>query len=279
MEINPREYWSITEGVFNCLIDDERSLAFMKSIQNTVNEGDIVVDMGSGTGILAMTAAQAGAKKVYAVEFDKNNSDYLKETFEINGFDQIEILEGDIRSIELPEKVDVIIGEMIATGLIEEQQIQAMNNMLKYASDGVKVHLKKYTNFIDLVFNNNSYYDFKFPIIRYEYSDEKSLVSDKYTDYEMISHSDFSGIIQDKDRIVDFSKELEIRKKGIINGLRISSETEFYDGTTFGSSFAYSYPIILPINNISVEVGDKVCVTLEYVLCGGFKNLKYTVKK
>jgi len=36
-----KEYWSMTEGVFYCLYDRKRSLAFKKAIQNTVRKGDI----------------------------------------------------------------------------------------------------------------------------------------------------------------------------------------------------------------------------------------------
>ena len=50
-----KEYWSMTEGVFNCLIDEERTKAFEKAILNTVKKGDIVVDMGTGSGVLAMS--------------------------------------------------------------------------------------------------------------------------------------------------------------------------------------------------------------------------------
>jgi predicted RNA methylase len=44
----------MTEGVFNCLIDKKRSLAFKKTIYNAVNKRDVVVDMGTSLGILAL---------------------------------------------------------------------------------------------------------------------------------------------------------------------------------------------------------------------------------
>ena len=162
-----KSYWSMTEGVFNCLIDKERSVAFQKAINNTIKKNDIVVDMGTGSGVLAMFAAKAGAKKVYAVEFDKNNISNLESIFKKNKLDKIiQIIEGDARSVKLPEKVTCIIGEMIATGLIEEQQIQANNNMLANAVTNPKVLLKKYDIFIDLVDSPNRYYDLIFPILR-----------------------------------------------------------------------------------------------------------------
>lgn len=277
LETTPREYWSITEGVFNCLIDEERTLAFQKSIANTVSTGDVVVDMGSGTGVLAMFAAQAGAKKVYAVEFDENNAKFLEKVFSLNGYNQIEVLKGDIRTIKLPEKVDAIIGEMIATALVEEQQIQAMNNMLQYAKEGVKVHLKKYSSSLDLVNNKDNYYQLQFPVIRYEYADDPQLKSIVLTESKMHSSIDFSVPVLEEDRLIDFQGELTALADGEINGLRLSGITEFFDGSTFEFSFAYSYPIILPVDLIKVKKGDILSVNLKYILCEGFPNLAYNV--
>ena len=47
-----KQYWSMTEGVFNCLIDEQRTRAFEKGIKNTVQNGDVVVDMEPGPGFL-----------------------------------------------------------------------------------------------------------------------------------------------------------------------------------------------------------------------------------
>jgi predicted RNA methylase len=107
------------------LIDAKRTSAFKNAIENSVKPGDIVVDMGTGTGVLAMFAAKMGAKKVYAIENDPKNVMTLHKTFKLNGYNNIVVIEGDVTKINLPEKVDVIIGEMIATALIEELQVPA----------------------------------------------------------------------------------------------------------------------------------------------------------
>lgn len=187
------QYWSATEGVFNCLIDEERTLAFAAAIQNTVCPGDIVVDMGTGSGVLAMLAATAGAKRVYAVESDERNLRTLEATIAANGLaDSIRIIAGDVTEIELPEPVDVIIGEMVATGLIEESHIPAMRNMIRQAKPGARVCLQGMENYADLVWNPGEYYGFRFDIMRYEYPGEPQLASVPCTEKHLYWSVNFS---------------------------------------------------------------------------------------
>lgn len=273
-----KEYWSMTEGVFNCLIDEKRTLAFKKAIYNTVKKGDVVVDIGTGSGILAMFAADAGAERVYAVECDENNLKTLKENFKINGFEnKIILINGDARKVKLPEKVDVIIGEMIATGLIEEQQIPAMNNMLKYAKKNVKVLLKSYESYIDLVSNKDFYYGHKLKNVRYEYTGVGEVKSRSLSEKKIYNKVSFLKI--NKKNKINKNIIFITNKNGKINGIRISSKTIFHDNSVFDYSFAYSYPIILPINDMNVRKNDKFLVKISYNLCGGFNSLKYLISK
>ena len=50
------------------LEDRIRTSRFIHAIRRTVRSGDVVVDLGTGSGVLAVAAAQAGAKHVYAIE-------------------------------------------------------------------------------------------------------------------------------------------------------------------------------------------------------------------
>lgn len=269
-------YWSMTEGVFNCLIDQERTLAFGKAIASTVRPGDVVVDMGTGSGVLAMLAARAGAKRVYAVELDRNNIATLEAVLRANALsDQIVLVCGDVCKVDLPEAVDVILGEMIATALLEELQVPAMNNMLRFARPSTRVVLRGYQTYADLVHNPERYYGHRFPIVRYEYSDLRRLKSTPLSDKHLVSDVDFTRPVTHLK--VDQRLQIRITRNARLNGLRLSGESIFWDGSTLGATYAYSYPIILPIPTRVVKAGEVLAVKLRYTLCGGMKTLRYEV--
>lgn len=224
-----REYWSMTEGVFNCLIDEERTAAFRSAIEKTVRPGDVVVDAGSGTGVLAMFAADAGAKKVYALELDDNNVKVLQGIFAANGYgNRIEVIQGDATTLKLPESVDAIVCEMIATALIEELQVPVMNNLLRYVNPGYRVVLEQYHCHAELVYQRNLYYGKRFDLVRYEYPDDARLRSTRLSNRVTYRRVDFSQPVDD-DRIAA-RLEFTAHEPGKVNGLRLSATTCFAGG-------------------------------------------------
>ena len=56
--------------------DEYRTNSYLKAIDKAVSPGDIVIDFGSGTGILAMAAAQV-AGRVFAIERNPATADML----------------------------------------------------------------------------------------------------------------------------------------------------------------------------------------------------------
>lgn len=73
-----------------------------------------------------MFAAQAGAKKVYAVDAS-NVLERARKVFERNGFsDTIQTFKGLIEEIELPSKVDIIISEWMGYLLFFENMLPSV---------------------------------------------------------------------------------------------------------------------------------------------------------
>jgi hypothetical protein len=75
-----------------------------KEIKNAV-----VLDVGSGTGLLSMFAARAGAKKVYAVEANERIAKLSALVVADNGLESvITVIHGKLEDIDLPEQVHLV---------------------------------------------------------------------------------------------------------------------------------------------------------------------------
>ncbi|XP_060201557.1 probable histone-arginine methyltransferase 1.3 isoform X2 [Lycium barbarum] len=70
--------------------------------------GRVVVDVGAGSGILSLFAAQAGAKHVYAIEASEM-ADYARKLIAGNPSlnERITVIKGKVEDVELPEKADI----------------------------------------------------------------------------------------------------------------------------------------------------------------------------
>nr|ACU21309.1 unknown [Glycine max] len=90
--------------------------------------GKVVVDVGCGTGILSIFCAQAGAKRVYAIDA----SDIALQANEVvkanNLSDVIVVLHGRVEDVEIDEEVDVIISEWMGYMLLYESMLGSVIN-------------------------------------------------------------------------------------------------------------------------------------------------------
>ena len=102
------------------ICDRVRTGAFRRAIDSVVRPGDIVLDVGAGSGILSVFAARAGAARVYAVE--RTSAAVLaRELAAANGVAEIvRVIHGDVTDVELPERVDVIVSEWLGGFGIDE---------------------------------------------------------------------------------------------------------------------------------------------------------------
>ncbi len=99
------------------LQDDYRCRTYERAIRRTVRPGDVVVDVGAGTGILSLMAARAGASKVYAIERDPIAL-LARDIVRANRLaDRIEVIRADAADVRLPRKADVLVTETVSPGL------------------------------------------------------------------------------------------------------------------------------------------------------------------
>lgn len=114
----------------NMLSDEIRTGAYRKAILAQVKPGDVVIDFGSGSGVMALFAAQAGAKRVYALEYH-TVAEAIREMARRNGYeDVITVIRSRGEDAQLPEQADWIIWEMINTTGCDEYDMQALKKVI-----------------------------------------------------------------------------------------------------------------------------------------------------
>lgn len=127
----------IAKGVgqwhFNMLHDRDRDAVYDAAIRRVVRPGDHVLDIGSGSGLLAMMAARAGAARVISCESNPAIADIARDIVAQNGYaDRVTILSKSSTEIDVEEDlgrhVDVIVSEIIADNLLSEDVLGTLDD-------------------------------------------------------------------------------------------------------------------------------------------------------
>lgn len=88
----------------------------LKLMEKYVNEGDSVIDVGTGSGILMIAADKLGAGQVWGVDIDELAVDSARENLELNKVDheKTKVFLGDLVKIVEDRKFDVVAANILA---------------------------------------------------------------------------------------------------------------------------------------------------------------------
>lgn len=112
------------------LNDRARTEAYLRAIPEVVRSGDVVVEIGTGTGVLAMAAARAGARHVYTIEAGAIGR-VAQALFEANGLgDRITLVSGRSSHATLPERGDVLLSEIIGSDPLDERVLESTRDAI-----------------------------------------------------------------------------------------------------------------------------------------------------
>jgi protein arginine N-methyltransferase 1 len=99
---------------------------FARALAATVRPGDVVVDLGAGSGILSVLACRAGARRVYAIE-DTDAVSIARALIPTTPFrDRIEIVHAKSFDVTTAERADVLVADVHSTFGLQEQGLAAM---------------------------------------------------------------------------------------------------------------------------------------------------------
>ncbi len=108
------------------VFDDFRNSVYGRALANIVTPDSVVLDLGAGLGIMGLMAASLGARKVYLVEpqpLVKLDTDIAAAN---DLGDRIEVLQGRIEEVSLPEQVDVIVSVFTGNLLYSEDLLPSL---------------------------------------------------------------------------------------------------------------------------------------------------------
>ena len=270
------------------LSDEARTLAYKNAIMNSKHMfiNKVVMDVGTGTGILSIFCAQAGAKKVYAVEA----SDLIKLTEQViieNKLNNtITLIHSKVEDIDPNdiEKVDVIISEWMGFYLVHEGMLNsvlfARNNFLKENGTLFPCVAKLYASPCQLPsmyeFWNNAY-GVSMKCIGEEYRKTRSmkpeilLVNEKdvLAEGKLLAWLDLQCInLEELDQLGGEEYVSVCNKDGRYQGICIWFDVEFPDGSELSTSPFYKAThwkqtaIVLP-TDIEVTKDEPIAFKLE----------------
>lgn len=269
------EAFSSIDQVAQCMSDEKRSLAFQDAILRQVKPHHTVLDVGTGTGLLAMFAAQAGARKIVSVELDPYVAATAKENIRQNNFTrQIEVVEADATNFGLPgmPPFDVVLMELLTTGMIDEVQVPAVNNLYRnnLIHDKTIFVPGRVVTYASLAQVNFELYGLDMKMVRHLWYDFPETHSTTELTERCVLH-DFTfniPIDPQQQRTLDFP----VMAPGIVNALLLKTETFLAPGVSIWDTLTLNAPVVLPLEERLVGIGEKISMSLEYVFGSGYSN-------
>lgn len=251
---------------YEMVSDKKRVTPFKKAIFATC-KGKRVLESGTGSAILSILAAKAGAQKVYAVEIDKEVAKFARENIKRAGYQNtIILIENDVKKVTLKdidnEKVDVVIAENLSTWQVTEPQIQIMNHINNFLAKKNSVVLPaKIFNYIELA---QSQYRFENVIdLRTHYFEFTGIRKSKILSAKKL----FEGIDLTKQNSPNVNKKIRIKinSDGVLNSVRLTSPLQVHGKIVFDSSDSLMPPVVFPIKQaIRLSKNDIVELSISY---------------
>jgi predicted RNA methylase len=282
MKMDMDETFSSIDLVTQCMTDERRTLKFQEAIEQIVKPGDVVLDSGTGSAVLALMAARAGAKKVIAVEYDPFVAKIALQNVANNGYaDVIDIVVGDVRDANFKEGTvfDVVIMEMLTTGMIDEFQVWTINNLHQKGLVNAKTQFipQRQDTFIAPAYGDFTNYGLNMRMVRHLWEPYATMEVHTLADKALLNSIPFNRV---NPLTFEDTLTLPIIKDGTVNSIYITSETVLTDSLVVENTAALNAPVVFPLlEDIAVTAGDALEVTIIYQFGGGFRNFTATARR
>jgi type I protein arginine methyltransferase len=241
------------------LTDSVRVESYRTGITSAVKPGDVVIDLGTGTGVLAVFAARAGARQVYAID----HSPFIAVAQEIaraNQVANITFVQKNSREFECPEPVDLIIHEQMGHVIFDENLLQNLLDLKRRAlKPGGRILPGRFALLAAPVALKDEYrkpllWELDVPGFRLS-SLAKHPALDAYRTVEhrhrllkgfeveaflaepqALIQVDINALVTEHDLATTYDVQWPVTRAGTVDGICFFFRTTFDDGTTFDTS-------------------------------------------
>src|SRR6185295_14683986 len=272
------EYQVYDELLYYAMVRDERRNELYRRVVECSVPGKVVLDIGTGReAIWARYCAEAGARKVYAVEILEDAWREAAALVERLGLaERIVVVHGDSTRIELPERVDVCISNLIGTIGGSEGAVALITDAHRFlAEGGVMIPRRCVTRIAAVSLPEEVRREPRFPPVAAHYVErvfekvghafDVRLCLDNLPRETVVSTS---GIFED----LDFSAPMEagferrftlaVERDATLDGFLLWIQLELGDGEVMDSlQRRHSWlPVFLPVFDAPVAVapGDRI---------------------
>lgn len=239
---------------------------FKQAIKESVKEGDYVVDVGTGSGILSILAAKAGAGRVTAIEVNPESIQYAKKAAKMNGVERvIEFVEGNYSEFIPKEKADIVICEMLSSMMLIEQQIPACFHATEYILklNGVILpqDVKVYTVPVECkeIWDRFQYDDLQFPRVVQTVTPDATR---DLADMEILETFDLQNL--KRGATVDKTLHFSAIDKGTIHGLVGVFESKLSGNIYLKMEDGWKQLFIPLPRPVNVAAGDILSIRISY---------------
>ncbi len=105
------------------ILDRARCEGYRDALARVVRPGDVVVDLGAGTGLLSFFAVRAGARHVFAIEMSEIGS-VAQQLIDSNNLrDRVTLMRAHSQHVRLPERCDVLVTETLSSFGFDNENI------------------------------------------------------------------------------------------------------------------------------------------------------------
>ncbi|MDF1539735.1 MAG: 50S ribosomal protein L11 methyltransferase [Candidatus Thorarchaeota archaeon] len=253
--------------VASLLSQRTRIQKFAEAINRIVKQGMRVIDIGTGSGVLALLAAQAGASEVTAIDINKESIEYAQLAARMNGFeDRIRFEVKHFEEFIPDEKYDVVICEMLSSMMLIEQQIPASSHAAKHIlkPEGVMIP-GSLAIYIALTECESAWSRFCIHDLRFPKLPQTIAKEDAKDLSDLAKLASFDLVAVEESRVVECDLNLKVVQKGVVHGLVGLFDAEVYKDIRLIPEDGWR-ELFLPFDKaIDVDMGDEVRVKLSFI--------------